>query len=164
MKVKAEEIFNCTAEEYWERYFDEEYRRGAQIAAGAAEYRVVKKDVRGDEVVQKAAIVQITDAPGPIKKLFGDQTKVDEETIWKQGSDVGKVTYVPEKFSDRTRLVASMRIESAGEGKCKVVMTYDVEFKMFGVGGLVEKMLAKDLPDMHRKTAAYFNSHPYEKK
>jgi len=164
MKVYAEEVFSCTAEEYWESFFDEDYRKAQQLAVGTVGYRVLRKDVRGDEVVQLAEITEKVDAPGPVRKIFGETTTVEEEAVWKQGSDVARVKYTPGKMADRLRMSGQLRTKPHGEGSCKVVMDYDVEFKMFGVGGMVEKLLAKDLPETHRKAAAYYRSHPYKKK
>lgn len=164
MRVKAEEVFSCTVEEYWESFFDEAYRKAQQLASGAAGYRVLRKDVRAGEIVQIAEIIENVDAPGPIKKIFGEQTKVEEEAVWKQGSEVARVRYTPEKMADRLRVSGELRTKPHGEGKCTVLMDYNVEFKMFGVGGMVEKLLAKDLPETHHKAAAYYRSHPYQKK
>ncbi len=158
MKISAQEVFNCTPDEYWNFFFDEDARRPNEVdGCGAVSYRVVSKEVKAGKVVLRAELQEKNDAPAAVRKLFGETVGMVQQVEWKEGSDTAQIELIPEKMANRIKMRGTLRTQPVGDGKCKVVVDYDVEVKIFGVGGMLEKSMAKDIPIRHRKAAEHFN-------
>jgi hypothetical protein len=158
MKISTEAVYNCTPEQYWQHFFDEESRRRQEVeGCGSQVFRVLEKSTREGKLFQRAEAVDRTDAPAAVRKLLGETTRVVEEALWEPGSNVVHLTYTPERMTNRIRMAGTQRTEALGDGRCRVIADFEVEVQIFGIGGMVERLLAKELPARHRKAAAHFN-------
>jgi len=158
VKLTTDKVYNCEPADYWNMYFDEEKRRVLETEGGGViGYKVLEKTEQGGKVMQRVELIERNDAPKPIRKLFGETTKLFEETNWQEGSETATVNFRPEKMADRVKMTGAIRVSSAGEGKCRVVIDWDLTVKIFGVGGMLEKMMAKEIPARAEKLVKYFN-------
>ena len=160
MKLVAEAVFNSGAEAFWKHHFDESSRGPSETTGfGAQSFRVLSSDTRGGVLHQRTEMVERLDAPAAVRKVFGETTRVTEEWSWPEGSNAARVSFAPDKMASRLRLGGEMRTEELGPGRTKVILDFDVTVKIFGIGGIVEKLLAKDIPERHQKSADYYNAH-----
>jgi hypothetical protein len=160
MLVSATEVYRCSPQRYIEQYFDPEGRKRRMVdGCKGVSWELLDKTEAGGERRMRAAFVQRLDAPKAVQKLFGETSRFEEVSVWREGSDEIQVTLIPDKMTDRMSLQGRYRVQDAGDGTSRVTLEMEVQVKIFGVGGLVEKMAAKELPKTFAKDAEYFNAH-----
>lgn len=158
MRVKAEAIYKCRPSCYFEKHFDAEGRVKREIeGCGAVSFKIISS-TRKDGVARLVAeMTEKMDAPAPIRKLLGETTMVEEDSTWKEGTNVIKVVYRPEKMRNKISMSGEFRCEPHGQDACKVFLDLEINVKIFGLGGTIEKMVAKDIPGRLERDAVYFN-------
>jgi hypothetical protein len=159
MRIVSEHVYDCSPEVFWAHHLDEESRRAKEIeGCGAVSFGFLSKGREGDAVVVHAEMVEAADAPAPVRRIFGETTRVEETLRWVEGSNTATVAYRPDTMSDRVRMSGRLTTEPLADGRCKVVLDVDVSVKLLGVGGMVERLLAKQLPLRQEKAMSWFNA------
>lgn len=159
MKIQSQGIYNCTPKEFFEQTFNEKNRAERETkGCRAISYRVLSSDKDDRQWRQVAEVVDKIDAPGAIRKVFGETTTVEETSIWTVGTDTIKVSYKPDKMPNKITMQGEFRVTPHGDGSCKVIMDLEITVKIFGIGGMMEKLIAKELPEHMAKDVAYFNA------
>lgn len=160
MKVREEAIFNSDPQFYLKSYFDEEGRIKREVeGVGTISYKIEQRSQEGGVWKHVARSVEPLDAPGPVRKIFGQTQTMFEEASWREGSDTIEVTYRPEKMADKVSIRSKIIAVPHGEGQCKVTIECDIQVKIFGIGGMIEKMAAKGIPTHLKRDCDYFNAH-----
>ncbi len=159
MRILSEHVYDCEPEAFWAHHLDEESRRAKEVeGCGAISFRFLSKGRQGDAVVVRAEIVELTDAPAPVRRIFGETTQAEEVLRWEEGSNTATLDYKAERMADRVRMSGRLTTEPLGEGRCKVVLDVDVSVKLFGIAGMVERLLAMKLPLRQEKAMSWFNT------
>ncbi len=160
MLVSATEVYRCEPRRYIEQYFDPTGRERRMVnGCGGVSWELLDKQEEGGQRRMRAAFVERLDAPKAVQKLFGETSRFEEESVWREGSDEIQVALIPDKMTDRMSLRGRYKVADPGDGTSRVTLEIEVKVKIFGVGGLVEKMAAKELPKTFAKDAEYFNAH-----
>jgi hypothetical protein len=165
--VRIEHVFNCSVDTYWDKvFFDEEYnRRLFTEALGFPVWKEVSRDDKGNEVRRTVEVVpKLGDLPGPIKKLIGDGVGYREEGVFDKQSKRYKLKIFPNKLGDKMTIAGEIRCEPSGDAKCKRIYTANVEARVFGVGGMLEKRLIADMEKGYDVGAKFTNDYLAEKK
>lgn len=158
MKVHIEQIYDCDTKEYFESFFNGESRSDREIkGAGAVSFNLLKSHTDGEVWSHVAESIHPVNAAAPVKKIFGETTRLEEHATWRQGTNTIELSYVPEKMKDKISVKGSLEAQSTADGKTRITMDLDVKVKIFGVGGLVEKLVAKEFPEAFAKDCEYFN-------
>ena len=160
MILKAQVLYNCSPQFYLEQYFHEANRRKRELeGCGTVDYKVLESTRDGGVWHHLAESIERLNAPGPIRKLFGETSRFEEDATWKEGTNVLQVIYRPDTMQKKISIRGTMTAQDQGNGTCQV--TAEIEFKVsiFGIGGLIEKMAAKEMPTHLQKDADYFNAH-----
>ena len=82
---------------------------------------------------------------------------VDEDGVWDKGSKLWTWTMTTSQMSDKLKQSGSMRIDAAGAGKCKRISEISGEAKVFGLGGMIESTIEKELRAGWDKSADFMN-------
>jgi len=159
MRIVIEHVYDCEPEAFWAHHLDEESRRVKEVeGCGAESFRVLSKKRQGDVVIVRSELVEAPDVPAPVRRLFGETIRAEEMLRWEEGSNTAAFEHTPETMPDRVRMSGRLTTEPLGDGRCRGVLNADVTVKLFGVAGMVERLLAKELPLRQEKAMTWFNA------
>jgi hypothetical protein len=160
MRIVAEHVYDCEPEAFWAHHLDEESRRAKEVeGCGAVSFRVLSKGRQGDAVVVRSELVKAPDLPAPVRRIFGETIRAEEALRWEEGSNTATFEHTSETMPDRVRMSGRLITEPLGDGRCRVILDVDVTVKLFGIAGIVERLLAKELPLRQEKAMSWFNAH-----
>jgi hypothetical protein len=143
-KISVRDSFDVDAERYWrEVFFSRAFmERMYKEALGAT--RVEFLDEKGDlatGISRRIRFAQAVDAPGPVKKLFGAETVMEEQGQFDPATRRWKFRMIPDRMADKLDLTGETWLEDKGPGKIDRVSELNVGVRIFAVGGLVEQFI-----------------------
>jgi hypothetical protein len=154
MKTVTESVvLPGTPEKYWRVVFDQEYLRKLYLEVlGFKDFAVLEIS----ETVRKVRVVPKVNMPGPIAKLIGDRFTYEEHGTreanlwtWRMLAPGGQGT--PNIVSTR----GTNRIEAIDGQSIRRSDEIIVEGKVFGLGGLIEKSVEKEIHASSAKEYAF---------
>ena len=95
--------------------------------------------------------------PAPVAKLFGSKLRYVEEGRLDKATRTWRWKTTPSTLADKVKNEGTMRVEPAGDGKCRRIVEIVVEAKVFGVGGLIESSTEKQFQDGWDASARFMN-------
>ena len=98
------------------------------------------------------------DAPKAVRKVFGETTRITEEITWTRGSDQAHLVFRPDRMASKVFVSGDLQVRDQGDGTCHARAVVDVQVKIFAVGGIVEKLLAKAVPPRFQRDMEWFNA------
>lgn len=150
-------------EAFWrDVFFDPEYNRklyleGLKFSAFDVLEETSPPDGRR---TRKVRVAPRLDAPAAIKKVIGDSmTYVEEGRLETLGPNTPRwVSHVtPSTLADKTRVSTEFWLERTGPNQSDRVAQFEVEVKIFGIGGMFEGFLKKSMEDNYAKAAEFTN-------
>lgn len=160
MKVRTEHRIACAPHKFWELFFNPDFRRGLNMQGMAAnDYMVLERETHGPSWKMRSKIVPKDNMPGFLKKLVGSAFHFEETTTYESGSNRARVQMIPSALRDKVRMNYEIQVVPDGESACKRVMEWDIEVKLFGVGGMAEKFAANEVVSGGDAGARFFNQH-----
>jgi Protein of unknown function (DUF2505) len=159
-KIHIEEIYHCAPETYWENLMDADIRGERETkGCGALSYNVLESRWEGDTYHQVIVMEELVDAPLPVRKIFGETTKIQETSRWVKGSDTVHISYQPSIMGNKVSMVGAVTCTPTDGGHSRIVMNVEITASIFIVGSLIEGIIASALPKRQAKDVAYFNAH-----
>ncbi len=158
MKFTLRHPYPIEPEAFWrDVFFDPAYNEALYREALQFEsFKVLEETSAPDGTrTRKLAVSPKLDAPGPIKKLLGDSVSYVEEGRLDLAKPSWITKVVPSKLADKSNIVSELWLERTGPGQSDRVATFDIEVKIFGIGGMFEKFLEKTMRDSYQKVADY---------
>ena len=166
MKFTLRHPYHVGPETFWrDVFFDHAfnealYREALQFEA----FKVLEETTPPDgRRTRRMAVTPKLDAPGPIKKVLGDSVSYIEEGRLDLARPSWIVKVLPSTLADKTRVTSEMWLERTGTGQSDRVAEFDIEVKMFAIGGLFEKFLEKTMRDSYQKATDFTNKWLREK-
>jgi len=140
---------------FWKTFFDKDYNvalyeKGLQFP----KYEVLAFSENDREIKRTTRVTPKLDVPGPIAKLLGSGFAYMEEGTFDRATKIWTWHNVPE---DKLSTKGTIRAEPAGDGKCRRIGDFKVEGKIFGLGGMLESTLEKNLRAGWDKSATFLN-------
>ena len=108
---------------------------------------------------RRLAFTQQLDAPGPIRKLFGETTTMEERGHFDPATKRWRFTMVPDRMADKIRISGETWVEPTGDGRVDRVMSLEYAVSIFGIGGLVEKFMASATEESFEKQVRFIRAH-----
>ena len=68
-----------------------------------------------------------------------------------------EIEVVASGMTDKVKCRGAFWVEPMGDKRCRRVLDMEVKVSVFGVGGMIEKLIIKDLEDSYGKSADYTN-------
>lgn len=158
MKFILRHPYVIEPETFWrEVFFDPEYnealyRKGLHFEA----YKVIEETTSGRRT-RKLAVTPKLEAPAPIKKLLGDSISYVEDGHLDPAKPSWVTRVLPSKLGDKASISSELWLERTGPGQSDRVAAFDIEVKIFGIGGMFEKFLEKTMRENYQKAADYTN-------
>ena len=150
----------CTPETFWAAFLDESYL--GVLYLEELECRAFAVLEIG-ETSRKLRIVPKMKLPAPVAKLIGDSFAYEDHgTLDRARSEWTWRMVQPANLDPKSKprkdvvmMHGTVRIEAAGNGHCRRTDDFSVEAKMFGLGGLVESSIDKELRSARAKEYAF---------
>src|SRR5262249_31075375 len=144
--------------EHWRIYLDdaferELYRDGLRFPV----YELLENRETESEIIRRIRVVPKLDLPGPVAKVLGSSFAYTEEGRFDKAARLWTSKFIPSVLADRLTSTVAVRAEPAGEGRCRRTIDYTVEARIFGVGGLVESALEKNVRGGWEAGARFMN-------
>jgi hypothetical protein len=163
---RVEHRFNCSEESFWSKvFFDPDYNRRLFLERlKFTGWREIKSEEQGDQIHRVIeAVPPIGDLPGPVKALVGDGVRYEERGVFDRKSRRYTATVVPNRLADKISVQIELSTVADGPEHCKRIAQGTVKAKIFGVGGLIEKIMIGDLEKSYAKSAEFTNAFVAEK-
>lgn len=150
----------CTPERIWPLYFDDDftvelYERGL----GFPSCKIVERRDDGDKLFRRMVMVPKIEMPKAVAKIVGDRVGYEETGDWVRSAGVYRWQMVLAAFGDKVRVAGTMRFVPQGTEHCRRVVEFEVEAKLFGIGGMVEKTAANNSIDGWNASAKWINGY-----
>ncbi|HEV7554345.1 MAG TPA: DUF2505 family protein [Kofleriaceae bacterium] len=149
---------NTDAARHWALYLDDAYDR-AQYIDGLhyPSYELVERTETDAEIRRTTRIMPKLDLPGPVAKLFGHRFGYLEAGRFDKPTQVWTSTTTPNMLQGKLHTRTIVRVEPAGDARCKRIIELEIEAKVFAIGGLVESSLENNLRTGWAGVLAYMN-------
>lgn len=152
----------CSAERFWQLFFDSELQKRIYAELGFPKWEVVEMKETENEIVRVVKAIPRLDAPAAVVKLLGSGFGYTEEGRFDRASKVFRFTVKPSTLADKLRNEGSVRVEPKGPEKCTRIVEIVAEAKIFGVGGMIEKMTERTHREGWEKSLRYFEAEANE--
>ena len=156
----ASALLPCTPETFWAAFLDESYLNALYLEE--LECRAFAVIEIGD-TSRKLRIVPKMKLPAPVAKLIGDSFAYEDhgtldraknEWTWRM---VQPANLDPKSKprKDVVTMHGTVRIEATDDGHCRRTDNFSIEAKIFGLGGLIESSIEKELQSARAKEYAF---------
>lgn len=145
-----------TVERHWRAFFDPEFERAIVAALGFREYEIVSHRETETAIERRTRAVPRLDAASSVAKFFGAKFGYVEDGTFDKASRIWRVHTVPDTFGQRMAADMEMRVEPAGDASRRT-LSFRVEAKVRGIGGMVESAFEKNLRAGWKESAAFMN-------
>ena len=160
MRFQKEHRIELPMARFIELMFNPEFLRRLNVEGMKIQaYESLERNVDGNLWTMKNRITPQDNMPGFLKKLIGGGFNYEETVSHQKGSDTITGTMIPSVMRDKLRMGYTMRVRPDGDNACRRSMEWEVEVKIFGVGGQIEKFAAGEIERGMETSAQYLNQH-----
>lgn len=154
----------CDTDTYWRCVFDDEYSRRLYVEQlHFREFTVLEQKEDEARIHRKLRLnPPPADLPGPIQKVIGDLSWVEEATFDKKTQRYAFVI-TPASKPDRTHISGEVWCEPKGDKRVERCARLKVEVKIMLVGGLVEHRVFDDTRKSYEAAARFTGQYVREK-
>jgi hypothetical protein len=155
-----EHVYECNASVFWNQLFmDQEYNRRLFLdELGFESWQVLSSEEHGDEVRRVIeAVPRVKELPAALQKMVQNGLGYRETGVFNRSTQRYKCNVVPRSLASKLNIKGEMYAEPLGEKSFRRVFVGDVEAKVFGVGGLIERQVLDGLEKSYAKSAAFTN-------
>lgn len=155
MKFQVEHRFSgLTLAEYEKLYFDEAFNQALCDTVGLQRV-LVSLDDDGKRIRRSVRVAPDREVPAPVAKVIGAVKLEYTETVeYVWGSGRGTWTTTPQVLPDKVKSSGDFRFTASGSDVLRAV-SGEIEVKIFGLGGLVEKFIVADVEKSYDKAAEF---------
>lgn len=157
-KISLRHDIQCSADRFWELFFDEEFNRAMYVDdLGFPEYTQLsfeKTDSLYTRVVRGRPKMN---APKTVQKVLGDSFSYEEHGKFEVASKLWTWHLKPSVMEGKLLTSGSVRVESKGDDACVRIAEITCEAKIFGVGGVLESTMEKEMDKGWAQSAGFTN-------
>lgn len=160
MRFRREHRIEVSASRVIELSLDPSFMKRLNIEAmHVQQYESLSRDVGPGSITLKNRITPQDNMPGFIKKLVGGGFSYEETVTHQTGSDSVSAVMVPSVMRDKLKMGYTMQVIPVGENACRRIMDWDIEVRVFGLGGQIEKFAAAEVERGLESSAGFLNKH-----
>jgi hypothetical protein len=156
MKLSLEYGWDCTPEQFWALYFDQDFAVRLHLEAlDSTSAEIVSQE--GDltnGVVRTLRYGQRPPMPGPVRKIFGEEVVTTEVSTYDPATSTTTFTMTPGTMADKTHIDGSIAF-AVNDGSTVETFTLEARVKIFGVGPVVERFIESQARAMQEKSVAF---------
>ena len=157
MKLAIEHVFaGIQPAEFEALYFDEAFNEslGTHLHMGR---KLVRLEREANRIVRHVRFEPAQDPSVPIEKAFGtSRASFLEELDYDTRARRGEWKTIPNMFKERVVNAGTIEFAATPEGTRRLLRG-EVKVKLFGFGGVVEKMIAAEIVKSYDATAVFIN-------
>ena len=157
---RIEHVYDCSEELFWDQIFlDETYNRSLYLdELHFDEYRVLKTEERGGEIHRVVqAVPPVGELPGPLKKLAAGGLGYQERGVVDKKARRYRLRVTPRSLSGKLTITGELYTTGLPDGKCRRTYLANVEARVFGLAGMIEKRILDDVETSYDKAATFTN-------
>jgi len=165
--LEVEHTFNCSEATFWDRIFlDPEYNeRLFKTELKFSVWRELSREERDGKLHRVLEVVPyVGELPSAIKAVVGEGIGYEEHGVFDRAGKSYNVVVVPNKLADKLNIKVNQWTVLESEARCRRKVRADVNVKMFGIDGTIEKRILSDLERSYQKSADFTNRFIAEKK
>ncbi len=160
MKLVKEHRINLPASRYLELAFDPSFEKRISIEGmGNQACEMLNRSVDGPTWSMHTRVTPPDNMPGFIKKLVGGGFWMEDRRSHPKGAMEAAGELVPSALRDKVKMSYKLRLVADGDQACRRIMDWEIEVKIFGIGGQVEKFIASEIEKGLDASARFFNQH-----
>ena len=158
MRFSKEHRVEIPASRFIELTFDPAFMKRLNIEAMKVQsYEPLAHSVDGAVWTMKNRVTPQDNMPAFIKKLVGGGFNYEESVTHHKGSDTVSAVMAPSVMRDKLRMGYTMRVVPAGDNACRRIMDWEIEVKIFGIGGQIEKFAASEIERSLESSASFLS-------
>lgn len=151
MKLTARHTFPCTADVFWQMFWDEEYDRMVSQSAGVTRETLWERE-EGSDKVWRMRFTPDQELPTMVAKAVGTNKLVYEQVSRLTKENVLHWEVFPAVVPDKVTAKGTMRVVEHGTGIDRVVDGI-IEVRIRLIGSRIEKAIHKSVTESYDKTA-----------
>lgn len=156
--LKLQQEINCDVPTFWRQFFDREltsrlFREGLGFHA----YETLALEETETEIRRTIAVEPKLSMPGPLAKAFGSSFRYTEEGVFDRATGVFRWKMIPGSLAGKVRVDATLRAEPLGPARLLRRVEFDIEARVFMLGGLIEDTFRKQLTEGWTRSAEIQN-------
>jgi hypothetical protein len=149
-KATSTSVYECDVETFWKVFLSAEYTKKFYLEElGFPQFEIVSQT----DTTRRLRAVPKMDMPKPVMKILGNSFGYEEEAHLDGNAWHWKL--LPNTMRGKLITEGVIRIEAAGDGKCRRNDEVTLEAKVFGVGGLIESSTEKEVRAAWSKEEAF---------
>lgn len=155
---RIEHTFDCEVERFWsEIFFDREFNEALFLGRLKFErWQEIERTPTADGFVRVVeAVPRIGEVPAPVKALLKNGAGYRERGEYKRATSSYSLSVTAQSLPDKLKVSGEMTVEPSGAGRCRRVHLAEVQAKIFGIGGVLEKLVLDTLEKSYNKSAAF---------
>lgn len=159
VKFTIRDVFDTDVDTYWDQvFFAEDYNsRLYREGLGFKGFELLELTGEpGQRRTRKMRTEPAADAPAVVRKLIGDSLTYTETGSWDPATKVWSYRIETSKLSDKIRIGGRLWAEPRGD-KMERVAEIEIEVKILGVGGTIEKFIEKTTRESYVKATSFTN-------
>ena len=150
--------FNCSVETFWRLNFDREMNEAMfRQGLGFPDYQVQELKDTDAEIFRRTVATPKMDLPGVVQKALGSSFRYTEETRFNKATKACTFKGIPSTMADKLTTEGTFRVEAVGANRCKRTIDFQVDAKIFAVGGVFEETAEKNLRQSYDVSARFMN-------
>lgn len=159
MRIHKEHRIELPASRFLELTFDGDFQKRMNTEAmGTDNFEVLERSVEEEMWRMRNRVTPKDNMPGFLKKLIGGSFFYEEQLTRRRGEDTVTATMAPSTLKDKMTMGYEMRVVSDGDNGCRRIMDWNVEIRIFGLGGQIEKFAAAEIERGMESSARFFNN------
>lgn len=148
--------YECDVETFWKVFLSEDYTK--KLYLDELEFKSLEI-LSSSETGRRMRVVPKMNMPKPVMKVLGDSFGYEEEATLDRDKNLWEWKIIPNTMANKLFTRGSIRIEAAGEGKCRRTDECTMEAKVFGVGGLIESSTEKEIRSAWDREAVFLKKY-----
>lgn len=148
---------DCDTERFWKIFFDRDFNKKLFEHLAFPKWEIVEQREDDKEIVRIIKAVPKLEAPAPVAKVLGPGFGYTETGRFDRATKKFEFVIRPTALADKLKNEGKVRCEPLGDKRCKRIVDVVAEAKIFGIGGMIEKMTEKSFRDGWGGSATFIN-------
>ena len=149
---------HCSPAVFWKLYFDPEFTAALlREAIKVDDFKILKFEENEREIVRISTGRPRINAPAAVQKIIGDNFSYTETGRLDRQTQIWHWNIALSTFTEKTRNEGTMRVESIGPNRIRRTGDAIVEAKIFGMGGMMESGMEKQMHEGWTAGAEFTN-------
>ncbi|MGP0032418.1 MAG: DUF2505 family protein [Acidimicrobiales bacterium] len=156
MKLALTYDWDCDPADFWSLYFDPDFVIRLHLEAlGSLSADVLSQEGDlGTGLVRTLRYSQKPNAPGPVRKIFGEEIVSTEVSTYTPATSTTTFTLTPGTMAEKTHIEGSIALSGSGDHTTER-FALEARVRIFGAGPIVERFIEHTAREIQQKSVAF---------